>query len=65
MTRIAVIVQRDILGDVAGFVVALDVDGDRRPVEELGWLSEASGRARELMTDHAAQAIYIDDEANP
>ena len=60
--RVAIVVQRDLLGALAGFLVALDRDGDRTPIEECDGLAEAQDKARQLMGEHGCRAIELDDE---
>lgn len=60
--RVAIVVQRDLLGALAGFLVALDKGEERTPIEECEGLAEAQDRARQLMGQHGCRAIKLDDE---
>lgn len=59
--RIAITVQRDLVGDLAGYVLVLVAGSDRTPLEECDTLGQANDRARALILEHHCTSIEIDD----
>lgn len=58
--RVAVLVQRGLFGDLAGFVIALDPGtGHRWPLEEVDGLDEALRHAHYHMGQHGCTAVEL------
>ena len=60
MRRILIIPQRDLLGQVAEYLVTLEQDENRWPLQQCEWLTQAQCAARVAMNTHSARRITIE-----
>lgn len=59
---VAVVVQRNLLGEIAGYVLVLRGHGGRWPLEELPpGLDAAMEQGRQAMGQHGCRAVVVED----
>lgn len=60
MKRVTILPQRDLLGHITEYVVALDYGFTRLPIAQCERLPEAQEVAREARREHRASRITVD-----
>jgi hypothetical protein len=60
MTRILIIPQRDLLGQIVEYLVTLEQDCNRWPLQQCEWLTQAQRAARDAMKTHSARRMTIE-----
>ena len=63
MTRVIIVPQYDLLGEITEYVVALDYGQMRRPVAQTEGLSEALDLASDVRREHRASRITVEMES--
>ena len=62
MSRILIIPQHDLLGQITEYLVTLEQDDNRWPLQQCEWLTQAHRAARAAMNTHSARRITIELE---
>ena len=60
MTRVLIVPQRDLLGQITEYVVALDYGDTRLPIAQCERFPEAQELAREARREHRASRITVE-----